>query len=57
MGSSLNHSSPLKNVFVCVFGLHGCMYQAGYLGGQKRALDPVELELQIVVNRPVDAGN
>ena len=33
------------------------MYMSGSHGGQKRALDPLRLELQMVVSCHVDAGN
>ena len=39
--------------FMCVHVLCEC----GTSGGQKRALDPLELELQMVVSHHVAAGN
>ena len=48
--------------FVCMHICvpHVCLcatHMAGSLGGQKRALDPLELELQMVVSSQVGAGN
>lgn len=43
-----------------MFGLHVCLcirHLSGALGGQKRALDPLKLELQMVVSCHVGAGN
>lgn len=42
-------------IFLNVFCLHACMYivyMPGALISQKRALDPLELELGIVVSQP-----
>ena len=38
-------------MYACVSGcMYACYMQAGVCGGQERVLDPLELELQIVVN-------
>jgi hypothetical protein len=45
---------------VWVFCLHVCLCptcMAGVCEGQKRALDPLKLELQMLVNHYVGAGN
>lgn len=51
-------------IFLCVqvFFLHTCVYimhmcVSGVQGGQKRSLGALELELCVVVNHHVDAGN
>lgn len=43
-----------------VFGLHVCLYTAhvsGAHGGQKRIVNPLELELQMVVSCHMGAGS
>ena len=45
-----------------MYGYFACMHVCGLyvysaLGGQKRTLDPLELELRTVVNDHVGAGN
>lgn len=49
-------SDPFFSVCVRVFSLHVCMRMPGALSGGKRALDPVELQLGVVMNHSVSGG-
>lgn len=45
---------------MCLSVLYTCMYTTcmpDVLGGHVKAMDPVELESQIVVNHHIDAGS
>lgn len=51
----------LKNIYIIFIimraCLHVCMHTLGELGGQKRVLDALELELETVVSYHVSAKN
>lgn len=62
----LKLSGSLHGRGLCLLALRSCFAQTvwrrhqimcGALGGQERALDPLELEVQMVVSPQVDAGN